>query len=171
VILPSRHPFCEPDVVARRPIRLAERSDRRRDDHRRRSDRGSLTLWSLAICIALLAFGFVTVDFWRAISGWRRLAAAADAAAAAGASGIDEAHYRSTGELTLDPARAERLARRTLEAQLDDADITGFERIEVDGDQITVVLDGQVDLVLPQLVGHDDIDMSVTATADPRVVE
>jgi Flp pilus assembly protein TadG len=131
----------------------------------RRDDRGSLTLWSLAICVALLAFGGVTVDFWRAISGWRRLAAA-------GASGIDEAHYRATGEVVLDRDRAERLARRSLAAQLDDREITGIGDVEVDGDQITVQLQGDVELLLPQLAGDaDGITMSVTATADPRIVE
>jgi Flp pilus assembly protein TadG len=138
---------------------------------RARPDDGSLTLWSLAICIALLAFGGVTVDFWRAISGWRSLAASADAAAAAGASGIDEAHYRATGEVVLDPGRAERLARNSLAAQDDVDDLTGVD-IDVDDDQITVVLDGEVELFLPNVVGQSGaIDMSVTATADPRLVE
>lgn len=160
-------------MARHRDRRERERSDRtERDGRNRRNDRGSLTLWSLAICVALLAFGGVTIDFWRAISGWRRLAAAADAAAAAGASGIDEAHYRATGELVLDPGRAEQLALNSLSAQLDDSDITGASSIDVDADQITIVLDGEVDLFLPQIVGQDgDISMSVTATADPRQVE
>lgn len=150
--------------------RRRDPADRQGRSPGRRDDRGSLTLWSIAICVALLAFGFVTVDFWRAISGWRRLAAAADAAAVAGASGIDEAHYRATGELVLDPGRAETLARASLEAQLDDSDITGISNIDVDGDQITVQIDGEVELFLTSLTGDDTIDMSVTATADPRAV-
>lgn len=148
--------------------------DRDRDRGRGRGrdrDRGSITLWSLAICVALLAFGGITMDFWRAISGWRRLAAAADAAAAAGASGIDEARYRATGEVVLDEARARRLAQASLRAQGDDTVVIDAD-IEVDGNRISVTLDGEVDLFLPTIVMQDgDIAMSVTAAADPQVRE
>lgn len=135
-----------------------------------RGDRGSVTLWSLGICVAVLALGGVTLDFWRAISGWRSLAASADAAAAAGASGIDEAAFRSSGGtvVQLDPARAEQLAYDSLAAQLDADDIDGYE-VTATTESVTVVVEGSVELTLPQVVtGAGDVAMSVTATADPR---
>ena len=136
----------------------------------RRDDRGSITLWSLAICVGLLALGGVTLDFWRAISGWRSLAASADAAAAAGASGIDEGAFRSSGGsvVQLDPTLAEQLAYDSLAAQLDSGDIDTYE-VTATTESVTVVVEGSVGLTLPQVVmDDDDITMSVTATADPR---
>lgn len=136
----------------------------------RPDDRGSITLWSLAICVGLLALGGVTLDFWRAISGWRSLAASADAAAAAGASGIDEGAFRSSGGsvVQLDPTLAEQLAYDSLAAQLDSGDIDTYE-VTATTESVTVVVEGSVGLTLPQVVmDDDDITMSVTATADPR---
>ena len=73
------------------------------------SERGSVTLWTLGLSILLLLFGGLMVDFWRALAVQRELAAMADSASIAAASGIDEEHYRSTGEVLIDPARAARL--------------------------------------------------------------
>jgi Flp pilus assembly protein TadG len=143
----------------------------RRARARAGDDRGSITLWSLAICVGLLALGGITLDFWRALSGWRSLAAAADAAAAAGASGIDEATFRSSGGevLQLDPARAEQLAYDSLAAQVDDGDIDSYQ-VTATAESVTVVIEGSVDLTLPQVVMDGDaVRMSVTATADPRL--
>ena len=136
-----------------------------------RDDRGSITLWSLGICVALLALGGITLDFWHALSGWRSLAAAADAAAAAGASGIDEGAFRSSGGevVILDPARAEQLAYDSLATQSDDGDIDSYT-VTATTESITVVVEGSVDLTLPQvLTDGGTIEMSATATADPRL--
>jgi Flp pilus assembly protein TadG len=71
-----------------------------------RSERGSVTLWTLGLSVLLLLFGGLMVDFWRALALQRELAAIADSASIAAASGIDEEHYRATGEVLIDPARA-----------------------------------------------------------------
>ena len=70
------------------------------------SDRGSVTLWTLGLSMLLLLFGGLAVDFWRALALQRELAAIADSASVAAASGIDEEHYRDTGEVVIDPERA-----------------------------------------------------------------
>ncbi|MFP4552980.1 MAG: pilus assembly protein TadG-related protein [Actinomycetota bacterium] len=75
-----------------------------------RPDRGSVTIWVLGLSMLLLLFGGLALDYWRALALQRELAAVADSAAIAAASGIDEEHYRNTGEVILQPDRARDLA-------------------------------------------------------------
>lgn len=76
----------------------------------KRSDRGSITLWMLGLSLLILLFGGLALDYWRGLALQRELAAVADSAALAAASGIDEEVYRSTGDLVLDPVRSRDLA-------------------------------------------------------------
>jgi Flp pilus assembly protein TadG len=136
----------------------------------RSDDRGQATIWILALCVMLLAFGGISLDLWRAFSAWRGLAATADAGAAAGASGIDETTFRATGgdTIQLDPATAEQRAYDTLAAQSDDAEVTGYQA-SATTDQVTVVVQGRVNFTLLRLLpGDDNVTMTVSATADPR---
>ena len=68
---------------------------------------GTITLWLLGVCLLLFALGGISLDLWRGFSARRSMASAADAAALAGASAIDEDAYRRTGVVQLDPALAE----------------------------------------------------------------
>ncbi len=63
----------------------------------RKSERGSVTIWMLGLSVLLLLFGGLALDFWRGLALQRELAAVADSAAIAAASGIDEEYYRATG--------------------------------------------------------------------------
>jgi len=74
----------------------------------RRDDRGFITLWVLGLTVAVLFLGGLGVDLWRAIAVRREVSAMADAAATAGANGLDESALRG-GRLEVDPARARRL--------------------------------------------------------------
>jgi hypothetical protein len=86
-------------------------------------ERGTATLWVLGLCIALMFLGGLSLDFWRALAVRRELSARADAAATAGASGLDEDSLRA-GIVTLDPARARALAAQELVGMtLDNAEI------------------------------------------------
>src|SRR5262249_60080887 len=84
-----------------------------------RGESGTTTLWMLGLCLMLFLLGGVSLDLWRAFSERRSLAAAADAAAVAGASALDEAAYRSSGAVRLVPSDARRRAQASLGAQLD----------------------------------------------------
>jgi hypothetical protein len=96
-----------------------------------RSDQGSVTLWTLGLSVLLLLFGGLSVDFWRA------LAAVADSTAIAAASGIDEAHYRETGEVLIDPERANGLGSAYVASQ--DVSLTALSVITApDGSSVTV---------------------------------
>ena len=98
---------------------------RRGAPNRRDDEAGTITLWMLGLCVVLLFLGGLSIDLWRAFTERRELAGVVDSAAIAGASAIDEDHFRSTGEVVLDP----RLATATACAYL--ADLT--RPVECDG--------------------------------------
>ena len=91
-------------------------SARPRSMRRPRPDGGFLTIWMLGLCLLLLVLGGASLDLWRAFSQRQALAGLADAAALAGASGIDRAAARR-GVIRLDPAEATSLANRSIEVR------------------------------------------------------
>lgn len=131
-----------------------------------RSDRGSVTIWVLGLSVLILLFGGLALDYWRALALQRELAAVADSAAIAAASGLDEETYRMTGDLALDPGRARQLADAAVGWQgvdLVDSDI------DVTPQSVTVTLTAPVELgLLGVFVGQDEpITVRATATAAP----
>jgi len=76
--------------------------------------RGTVTLWVLGLAIAMLGLGGLSVDLWRIMAERAEVAVIADSAAVAGASGVDVPHFRSTGEILLDPGDAVFLADQIL---------------------------------------------------------
>lgn len=136
-----------------------------------RSERGSVTIWMLGLSVLLLLFGGLAIDFWRALALQRELAAVADSAAIAAASGIDEEHYRATGEVILDPNRAQDLGVASMAAQ--DIDLVSFEVItDGDGLSVNVVVVDVVELGLLGLLVDQSEPLTVRAraTASPRLL-
>ncbi len=132
-----------------------------------REQGGSMTVFVLGLCVAVLMLGALSVDFWRVLSVRRSLAAMADASAAAGANGLDEAALRS-GRLALDPARARVLASDELAHESDASHISAAQ-IDADDATVQVNLGGEVDVGLLALFGvHEPIPVRVSATASPR---
>ena len=130
-------------------------------------ERGSVTIWMLGLCFVLLAFGGLALDFWRGLALQRELAAIADSAAIAAASGIDEEHYRSTGEVVLHPDRARALATASI----------GFQSVEPEeelvvldasGTSVTVQVAASLDLGLLALLVDDSEPLLVRASASAR---
>ena len=78
-----------------------------RSRSRSADERGTITLWVLGLCIALMFLGGLSLDLWRAVAVRRELSSMADTAATAGANGVDEGALRA-GTLQLDPDRAPR---------------------------------------------------------------
>jgi len=134
-----------------------------------KSDRGSVTIWMLGLSVLLLLFGGLAIDFWRALALQRELAAVADSAAVAAASGIDEEHYRLTGEVILERDRVHALAASSVAAQGMDLSIVAVS-VSRDLQSVTVHIEDRLDLGLlgvfvdqaePFLIGSK-------ATAEPR---
>jgi len=142
-------------------------TQRRRDLGARRES-GTITLWMLGLCLMLFLLGGISLDLWRAFSERRSLAATADAAAVAGASALDEAAYRSTDVVRLEPADARRRARASLADQLDRRALRDA-RIEASEDTVMVTVGGSVDFSLLQIVAPgDEFAITVHATARPQ---
>ncbi|MDP9493715.1 MAG: pilus assembly protein TadG-related protein [Actinomycetota bacterium] len=136
-----------------------------------RSDRGSITIWMLGLSVLLLLFGGLSIDFWRALALQRELAAVADSAAIAAASGIDEERYRSTGEVILDQSRSEALGVASMTSQ--ELDLVSFVVATDDnGLWVNVVV---VDVVELGLLGlfvdqSEPLTVRAEATASPRLL-
>lgn len=133
-------------------------------------ERGAVTLWMLGLSLLLLMLGGLSLDLWHVVAERRALVGAADAAAYAAASGLDEATVRRTGTLRLDPRRARRLAAVTL-ARAADADPTGWDvRVAPDGGTVTVRVVGEVPTALLGLLApsFDRLQITAEAVAGPR---
>ncbi len=129
---------------------------------------GTITLWLLGLCLLLFALGGISVDLWRGFSARRSLSTAADAAALAGASAIDEDTYRRTGAVQLDPALAESRARTHVAQQLDAGALDDVD-VLADRDAVTVIVRGHLAFTLFGVVDPGaDLAVRVTATATPR---
>ncbi|HKF90068.1 MAG TPA: pilus assembly protein TadG-related protein [Acidimicrobiia bacterium] len=141
---------------------------RRRPNLGGRRESGTITLWMLGLCLMLFLLGGISLDLWRAFSERRSLAAAADAAAVAGASALDEAAYRSSGAVRLVPADAQRRAQASLADQLDRRALRDA-RVEATEDTVMVTVGGSVDFSLLQVVAPgDEFVITVHATARPQ---
>jgi Flp pilus assembly protein TadG len=133
----------------------------------RRDERGTMTLFLLGLCVAILFLGGLVVDFWRVLAVRRELAAMADAAATAGANGLDESSLRTGGD-ALDPAAARGLALAELQTEARHGEITDVD-VVADSRQVVVRLQSHVQFsLLGILVRGRDFTVTVTATAQPR---
>lgn len=134
-----------------------------------RPEHGTVTLWVLGLCVALMFLGGLSLDLWRAVAVRREMSAMADAAATAGANGLDEPALRG-GVVQLDDGRARGLTVGTLReyprmAALDAA------RIDVAGNRVTVTLWDHVDFsLLGIFMGGDHFDIEVHASAEAHEI-
>ncbi len=129
-----------------------------------RSDRGSVTIWMLGLSLLLLLFGGLVIDFWRALALQRELAAIADSASVAAASGIDEEHYRMTGEVVIDPARATGLGSAYAVSQ-DVALVDLVVSTATDGSSVSVLVVDGLELGLMGVFVDQTEPLTITAEA------
>jgi Flp pilus assembly protein TadG len=114
-----------------------------------------------------LTLGGMSLDLWRAFSERRALMNAADAAALAGASAVDEGRYRATGELVLVPDAAIARARASIAAQ---GDVRSLRVVDVAADtaHVDVAVRGEVGFSLLRLIEPGSFEVRVRAAAVPR---
>jgi len=133
----------------------------------RGDDRGSVTIWVLGLAMLLLVFGGLALDYWRALALQRELAAVADSAAVAAASGIDEEFYRETGDVVLEPSRSRGLAEAAVDWQ--GVDVLAVDVVVAPG-SVTVTLTGEVELGLLGVFVDQSEPLAVRATASAAPV-
>ena len=132
-------------------------------------EKGSVTIWVLGMCLMMLFVGGIAIDLWRAFSERRALAGVVDAAAVAGASGIDTDLYRSSGQVRLDPTRSEALAWHNLRQQEDTRSLVDAT-VDATPQTVTVTAIGRVDFTLLRvfLSREEPFRVTVRATAEPK---
>lgn len=134
----------------------------------RKGERGTATLFGIGLATLLLFVGGFSLDLWRAHSERRALAELADAAAAAGANGIDTGVYRITGELVLDPGLAEQIAWESIESQTDQGSLSSRPLITATPDAVVVEVEGLVEMTLLRVLsGGDPFTIRVRSEAAP----
>lgn len=134
-------------------------------------ERGSVLMLFPAAVLVVIVLGSIAVDFSVVLLAERELAAAAAAAANdAAAAALDEDHFRTTGEVRLDAAAAERIAAAAIERRAAPFDLTDV-RVVVEPDRVAIHLTAAVDYVLaPAIPGVPrGTEAAASATASPRV--
>lgn len=126
-------------------------------------DHGTITIWTLGMTLFVALLGWLSLSVWSVFAERRELAGAADQAAQAGATALDTDTFRTTGIAQLDPALAEQRALDSLEQQ-DLGAVTGIE-IQATAEQITVVVETDVELGLLTLLTDDDQPLHIRVTA------
>jgi len=120
------------------------------------------------VMVALMMVGVVSVvglvsDGGLVFAQRRDLQNVADAAAAAGAMQIDEAVYRSTGEVVLD----EQLARDAAALHLDAEGDLDYA-VSVLPNRVEVSVSRQATTGFLRVIGIDGVEVSASASAEPR---
>ena len=134
-----------------------------------RGEQGMITLWVLGLCVAVLFLGGIGLDFWRAIAVRREVSVMADAAATAGANGLDESALRGA-RLELDEARVRQLIVAQL-AEYPDARKLRDEQAEVVNGQVVVTLREDVHFsLLGIFMGGGHFTVQARAVAEPQEV-
>jgi Flp pilus assembly protein TadG len=133
-------------------------------------ERGSFTIWALGLCVTLLFLGGIAIDAWRMFGARRELTNATEAAARAGATGIDEDRLRDEGVLTLDRSRVDSLARESLASPSNTARLDGPPVVQVENFTVTVRASTTVELPLIGLLspGGARRTMHASAQAQPH---
>jgi Flp pilus assembly protein TadG len=130
---------------------------------RLRNDEGQVL-----VMVALMMLGVVSVvglvsDGGLVFAQRRDLQNAADAAAAAGAMQINETVYRATGEVVLDEPLAREAAALYLEAE------GGLDYVvSVQPGRVEVSVSRQAATGFLRVIGIDGIEVSASASAEPR---
>lgn len=135
-----------------------------------RSEDGTITLWLLGLCVALLFLGGLGLDLWRAYSDRRELAGLAEAAAVAGATAVDTVALRANGTVQLATDEARQRALAALAAQRH-AGLVREAVVAATPTEVTVVLSGTVELTLLKVLlpaGSDPLEVQVSATVEAR---
>jgi hypothetical protein len=135
---------------------------------RRSTSAGQASIVLIGALLIGLAFAGLAIDGARLFTARRDLQNVADSAALAGASAIDEGHFRQTGgsEVRLDPVGARRAVDRVLGASglppATEVDVA------VEPDRVVVHIDRPVGMTFLRIVGRSAETIGATARAGPQ---
>ncbi|MFZ4583836.1 MAG: pilus assembly protein TadG-related protein [Acidimicrobiia bacterium] len=139
----------------------------RRASSRRRQD-GFVGVQVVGWCLILILAGGIALDLWRGYSAQRSASNAADSAAAAGATALDEQAYRKDGTVQLVPLEARDRACTMLRRQ-DPTAACDSNHIAVTVDTVRVAVDRPFQFTLMRwFVSERNPTVRATSTASPR---
>jgi Flp pilus assembly protein TadG len=130
---------------------------------RRRSQRGSATVFMLGFAAVLMVGAGLVVDGGLALNKRSQLTDDAEQAARSGANAIDIVALRNSGVVRVDPDQATAIATDFL-SQRGYTDIS----VQVDGNEVTTSAQATVDTVILSLVGINTFTVKGDATATPE---
>jgi Flp pilus assembly protein TadG len=130
---------------------------------RRRSQRGSATVFMLGFAAVLMVGAGLVVDGGLALNKRSQLTDDAEQAARSGANAIDIPSLRSSGVLRVDPDQATAIATDFLSER-------GYTNISVQvvGNEVTTSAQATVNTAILSLVGIDTFEVHGDATATPE---
>ena len=129
---------------------------------RARDDTGTVSVFVIGMIVVLLALAGLVVDGGRAINARATVTDDAEQAARAGANQIDEGRLRSSGEVVIDKPKAQDAIAAFLAARNYPA---GSARWRVDGREVEVTVEKDVDTALLSLVNINSFHVEGSATA------
>jgi len=139
------------------------------DADQARDERGMITLWILGLTISVMFLGGLGLDLWRAVAVRREVSTMADAAATAGANGLDENALRG-GRVQLDDGRVRQLVAAELSEYPNAGRLVGAQ-VTIAGAQVNVTLREQVHFsLLGIFMGRGQFTVQAGATAEPQEV-
>ena len=137
---------------------------------RARDERGMITLWVLGLTISVMFLGGLSLDLWRAVAERREVSTMADAAATAGANGLDENALRGDA-LQLDDAPSSTTRRGRARASTRTCSVSTGEEVTIAGARVSVTLRETVHFsLLGIFMGGGHFVVQASATAEPREV-
>lgn len=130
---------------------------------RRRSQRGSATVFLLGFAAVLMVGAGLVVDGGLALNKRSQLTDDAEQAARSGANAIDVDTLRGTGVLAVDPDKATAVATDFLSQR-------GYTNISVvvNGNEVSTSAEASVDTAILSLVGINTFTVRGDATATPE---
>jgi Putative Flp pilus-assembly TadE/G-like len=134
-----------------------------------RDEHGMITLWVLGLAVAVLFLGGIGLDFWRAIAVRRQVSVMADAAATAGANGLDEPALRG-GRLELDDTRVRQLVIAELAEYPESRKLRAQDLAIVDGQVIVTLREDVHFSLLGIFMGRGHFTVQARATAEPNEI-
>jgi Flp pilus assembly protein TadG len=141
---------------------------------RRREEDGFFTIWTLGLCVMLLAIGGISLDLWRGFAERRELAAITDSAAVAAASQVDLAAFKEDGTSKLDESAARQAAAAYLNEQAAIANITFITPpvITVTDDEVNIEASTRIELTLMKLFRPGGtLDVTTHSAASPEELQ
>lgn len=129
------------------------------------NERGQVTVLVAGMTMVVFAVVGLAIDGTRAFIYRRTLQSAADAAALAAASELDQrTYYRSRGrKVAIDPARARLIAGRMLRQR----GLRVSAATESNEERVRIVVRGALDTMFLRLVGVNRMPVAVEAVSEP----